>query len=108
MRRRCVRVDAHTRARIAQMPAIIRSRHFVGRIEQVTLNNDKVGLWNMASGECVHGVVGAEGRTKLRTADESTGRIAHYGKSPILKACPLRMVMWPCDLADGRRVRQRN
>jgi hypothetical protein len=90
------------------MPATIRSRHFVGRIEQVTLNNDKVGLWNIAGGECVHGVVGAEGRSQLRSADESTGRISNFSQITNTQAYQLQMVMWPSDLADGRRARQRN
>lgn len=52
------------------MPNNLRSRHFIGDIEDVWLNGDPVGLWHFVE---QHNVQGAEQRTELRKSDDNTG-----------------------------------
>uniref|UniRef100_A0A914WZ73 Uncharacterized protein n=1 Tax=Plectus sambesii TaxID=2011161 RepID=A0A914WZ73_9BILA len=56
----------------ARMPNTLRSRNFVGDIEQLTFHDDPVGLWNVVEGGTIN-VQGADQRNDMRTTTSANG-----------------------------------
>ena len=56
------------------MPNTLRSRNFVGDIEQLTFHDDPVGLWNVVEGGTIN-VQGADQRNDMRTTTSANGTL---------------------------------